>query len=678
MISIGWLARIVRRERRAATGSAPVLPLPMAASRAAASVTPQPLPVHLPVLGGESSGTGAKDHGAPHPRAQPVAGDPPVEVPDRRAKGRAMRHPEVTLMPEGRRIEVAPGTSLLEVARADGLEIQAGCGMGLCGCDPVSVPSGMESLSPAGEDELGTIARLGLPDHTRMACCARVLGDVVVSLEPLLAARSAAGVGGADGSVLPDGSVMPAEAAAIDENGAASTAAVAAARLKESTVMADAVRRVVILGNGIAGVTAADHIRRHHSDCEIDLVTEERHPFYNRTGVSRLISSRSGMHRMYLLPEAWYEERRITSWLNTKATSIDAEARLVRLGTGESLSYDRLILATGSSPLLPPIEGLGLEGSFALRTADDGMAIRAYVQREECRSAVVVGGGVLALEAADMLSQLGLAVTVVERASRLAPTQIDARGGRALLEQIKRREIDVLLGTSVDSLEGEGRVTGVKLDDGSTRGADLVIVCAGVSPRAELAREAGLEVNSGVVIDDLMRTSDPAIYAAGDVVEHSGRTYGLWPSAVEQGEAAAINALGARRVYSGSIVPTHLKMTGVDLTSIGPPQAQSDAEIEIVPEGTGGGSYRKLVISEGAIIGAILLGRPRDAAPILAAIREQRDVRGHLAALRRGEWDVLSELHFEQAVVAPLARHRQNGNGGEPSETERTTSAAEA
>jgi nitrite reductase (NADH) large subunit len=218
----------------------------------------------------------------------------------------------------------------------------------------------------------------------------------------------------------------------------------------------ESVARVVIVGNGIAGVTAADHIRRHHAGCEIHLVSDERHPFYNRTGISRPISSSVGIHKMYLLPDSWYEERRISSWLNTRVSRIDRQARRVVLGTGDVLPYDRLIMATGSSPFVPPVEGFELNGAFCLRGADDATMIRAFVQEEGARNAVVAGGGVLGLEAADELRKLGLEVTVVEREPWLAPAQVDPRGGDTLREHIQRRGIEVLLGTTLTSPRARG------------------------------------------------------------------------------------------------------------------------------------------------------------------------------------------------------------------------------
>ncbi len=209
-----------------------------------------------------------------------------------------------------------------------------------------------------------------------------------------------------------------------------------------------------------------------------------------------------------------------------------------------------------------------------------------------------------------------------------------------------------MLGRSVSSVTGEaGRVAGVTLDDGTRRDADIVIVCTGIVPNLELARDAGLGVRRGVTVDDTMRTSDESIFAAGDVAEHAGRVYGHWPAAVEQAEVAAINCIGGRRLYTGSLIATHLKVTNVDLTSIGRPHSEPE-DVEIALADESGGRYRKLVLRDGRIVGAILLGHASDAGAVFAAARERRDLSGHLESLSQGDWGVLVDPSFEPAPSA--------------------------
>ena len=278
--------------------------------------------------------------------------------------------PLVTVEPEGTRIAVSGSRTLLEIIEQQGMEIEAGCRMGLCGADPICVLKGMENLSKCGDDERTTLERLGLAPNTRMACMARVRGDVSVGLKP----------------AKPD---------------------VFRTSIVTGFPYDKSVERVVIIGNGIAGVTAADHIRRRHPKCEIHLVGRERHHLYNRMGITRLIYGRSAMQGLYLLPEQWYEDFNVTCWLNTQVTGVDSTAQQVTLGTGETLAYDRLILTTGSQSFVPPIEGFGVPGTFVLRTADDAMAIRTYVQEYACRQAVVAGGGLLGLGGSLRFAQAG-------------------------------------------------------------------------------------------------------------------------------------------------------------------------------------------------------------------------------------------------------------------------------
>ena len=477
---------------------------------------------------------------------------------------------------EGPRIVARPGTPLLELAESAEQPIEAGCRMGVCGADPVQIVSGMESLSPVGSDEQATLERLGLdPAHNRMACCARVQGPVTVSMTPRR-----------------DSNVVVSIDFPYDS----------------------AVERIVVIGNGIAGVTAADHVRRRHPDCAVDVVAAEPHPLYNRMGISRLIYGRSAMVGLHLLPDAWYDDNRITCWLNTRAQAIDRDASEVLLGTGERLRYDRLILATGSEAHVPEIPGFGRPGTFALRTASDALGIREYVQQAGAEHAVVAGGGLLGLEAAYAMHKLGLRTTVLERGRWLLRRQLDERAGELLRGYLANIGIEVLLESETAALEDGHAVTA----DGSRVRADVFLVAAGIAPAVELARRAGLATARGVLVDDHLRTSDERIYAAGDSAEWRDEILGLWPVAVEQAEVAAENAVGGDRAYAGTVPQTMLKVVGVELLSIGEitgPSERVDEDAESL-------RYRKLVADEdGRVIGAILLGHPEQVPTVTAAVR---------------------------------------------------------
>ena len=450
---------------------------------------------------------------------------------------------EVKFEPEGRVVGAEVGLSLLEVAERNGQAIEAGCRMGVCGADPIAVLDGAGCLSAPEEEELNTLRRLGFARNTRMACCARVQ----------------AGARG-NGPQAPAG------------------------RTKRGSTKG--VRPLNCERGGdrqrYCWVTAADFTRRGHPDCEIHLVGAESHVLYNRMGILRLVYGRSAMQGLFLLAEQWYDEHNITAWLNTVATRIDLGAQQVFLGTGEVLFYDRLVLAMGSSSTVPPVEGFGCPGSFVMREAGDAIAIRAYVQRNGCRQAVVSGGGLLGLEAAYSLYELGLEVTVLERGPRLLSRQIDQRCSELVHRYFEGIGMQVLYGAETVALRANSALQSVALKDGRELPCQLFLGAIGIRPNIGLAKEAGISVNRGVMVDDRMETSVPGVFAAGDVAEHSGLVLGLWPIAAKQGEVAAVNALGGDERLQSDVPACILKGAGIELSSIGQVEPGPDDELVVI------------------------------------------------------------------------------------------------
>lgn len=521
---------------------------------------------------------------------------------------------EVRFDPNGPRVAVEAGASVLEAAEQAGLPIEAGCRMGVCGADPVAVLDGMSSLSPLGPDERNTLRRLGFADTTRMACCARIGGGAVtVSLTPEPGS-------GEDG--------RPAD---FDRS----------------------IVSVVVIGNGIAGVTAADFVRRGHPDCEIHLVGREPHALYNRMGISRLVYGRSAMQGLSLLPEGWYDDHGITAWLNTIVRRIDVDSRRVHLGTGEVLPYDRLILAMGAASAVPPIEGLDRPGCFVLREAEDAMRIRAYAQQHRCTHAVVAGAGLLGLEAAYAVRQLGLRVTVLERGDRPLHRQVDARCSELVRAHLEGVGIDVQHRSSATHVLGDPAVNAIELTDGRVVACDLVLTAVGIRPNVDLARDAGIPVRSGVLVDDRMETPVAGVYAAGDVAEHRGVVYGLWPIAAEQAQAAAVNALGGDAVIVAETRATILKGVGLGLFVTGRVEPEAGDDV-IVVERSAPVSYRRLVLSGGRAVGAVVLGHhPADQAAAHTVVRNRLEVPSAIGdALRAGDWTGLQELAASSAPAA--------------------------
>ncbi|MEM7800090.1 MAG: FAD-dependent oxidoreductase [Chloroflexota bacterium] len=521
-------------------------------------------------------------------------------------------NPEVKFEPEGKRVAVKSGKSILEVAEANNLSIESGCRMGVCGADPIMVLDGQENLSKKTSDEKTTLERLGLGDDCRMACVARIKGNCTISLKP-------------------------------EKPKVFSTSMV------EGFKYDKAVEKVVIVGNGIAGVTAADHVRRRHPTCEIHLIGRESHNLYNRMAITKLIYGRSAMDGLYLLPDKWYKDYNITTWLNTHVKGIDTDAKKVHLGTGESLDYDRLILTTGSESWVPPIENYGKAGCYVLRTAEDAMNIRHFIQKNEAQHAVVAGGGLLGLEAAYALHKVGMRVAVLERGESLLRRQLDTSGGQILQSYLEGLGLQIVTNATAQSVHGNGHIEKVELKDERKLPCDLLLVATGIRSNLSLPSEIGLDQNRGVIVDAGMQTSRTGIYAAGDVAEFDGKVLGLWTAAVNQAEVAAANAVApvTKEEYTSTyeeIIPvTMLKVVGIDITSMGDISEEEKDEI-IAFKDDENHRYRKLLIKGGKIEGAILIGYSDEARGVSEAVKERIDISQHLPAIRQGDWQPLIEL----------------------------------
>jgi NADPH-dependent 2,4-dienoyl-CoA reductase/sulfur reductase-like enzyme/ferredoxin len=527
-----------------------------------------------------------------------------VPAPALEALGRLHPDPAVRFLPGGPEVAVAPGTRLLEVIQGAELPIEAGCWMGVCGADPVAVVEGGECLSPIGRDEADTLARLGFDSRTRLACQARVGGPCTVSLQPERAA--AAGLGPA-----------------------------------VHVVAAAGIHRIVILGNGIAGTTAADHARRLDPDLELHLVGAEPHRLYNRMAITRLIHGRSAMQGLYLLPDSWYDANDVTCWLNTQARAIDLAARTVTLATGEHLEYDRLVLATGSRSRELEIPGAALPGAFTMRRAEDAIAVRAFAQEHGGRTAVVAGGGLLGLEAAYALHKLGVDTTIVTRSGWVAQRELDEAGARLLERYLEALGISILTDASPGALHGDRRVEAVELSDGRLLDSDLFVACLGIVPNVELAQAAGLAVARGVLVDERMQTSDAAVYAAGDVAQLGDVVAGLWPVSARQGEVAGVNAAGGDARFAATPTASRLKVHGIEVVSIGQPTTVLDGDEVVTIREEDEARYRKLVLRDGRIVGAILIGDGLDVSAVQRAMDEAQDVTALRSALEAGDWSVL-------------------------------------
>jgi nitrite reductase (NADH) large subunit len=367
---------------------------------------------------------------------------------------------------------------------------------------------------------------------------------------------------------------------------------------------------LVVVGTGMAGAKLVEEVLAREEDrFEVRMFGAEPHGTYNRILLSSVLGGFKDTSKLWLNPLEWYEQHGVHVHAGVKAEAIDRDRKIVVGGGGKvEEPYDALVLATGSRPFVPPMEGVKQQGVFLFRTLEDCQDIAAYAQ--ECDRAVVIGGGLLGLEAARGLLSHDLDVTVVEVAPHLMVQQLDPVGGELLKSKLEAMGVQVLLAKATTHLLGDGKVTGLRFKDGSTLETDMVVISCGIRPNVDEARAAGLTVERAVVVDDQLRTSDPAIFAVGECAQHRGLLYGLVDPLYEQARILADVLTGARpdATYPGSRLGTTLKVMGVDLVAMG--QVNNlGADCEVATHlDPARGVYKKLVLRGGQLAGAILLG----------------------------------------------------------------------
>ncbi|MGB9894241.1 MAG: NAD(P)/FAD-dependent oxidoreductase, partial [Candidatus Saccharicenans sp.] len=326
--------------------------------------------------------------------------------------------------------------------------------------------------------------------------------------------------------------------------------------------------RVVIVGNGLAGTMVGKTIRELESKAEVIIFSEEKYPYYPRPNLIDFLAGLIPLEKVFAFSEGWAERQKLQLRLGQKIIKIDPLRPSIKLINGEEIEADYLVLATGASPFLPPISGLDKQGVFTIRTLDDVLRILKSVQSGS--EVLVLGGGLLGLEVSRALCLRGLErVTVVEFFNRILPRQLDDYGSRLLQSQLEKLGIRFLLGKEATEIIGNNSVSGVRFKDGEIIPAGAIIISAGIKPRTELAVDCGLICSRGIVVDDYLKTSQPKVYAAGDVAEHQGKIYGLIPAAFDQARALAYNLCGQVKRYEGTIPANTLKVVGLYLTSIG-------------------------------------------------------------------------------------------------------------
>lgn len=387
-------------------------------------------------------------------------------------------------------------------------------------------------------------------------------------------------------------------------------------------------QKLVVIGNGMAGArTLEELLARGAGDrFEITVFGAESHGNYNRILLSGVLAGSQNVQEIFLNPLEWYAENDIILHAGTRVSEIDRTAQQVVAENGMRVAYDKLLIATGSRPFIPPMEGLKLPdgtdkpGVFSFRTLDDCARIAGYATK--CERAAVIGGGLLGLEAARGLLTHGAQVHVVHLAGHLMEMQLDAPAGAILKSTMEAMGVHVHLQKSTTAILGDDRVTGLAFKDGTTLDCDMVVISCGIRPNVELARDCGLKVERAVVVDDQMRSiDDPDVYVVGECAQHRGQVYGLLTPLWEQAQVLADHITGhnAGAAYHGSRLATKLKVMGVELASMGVTEAVEEGDEVVQFAEPSRGLYKKLIVRDDRLIGAILLGDASKAAALMQA-----------------------------------------------------------
>jgi nitrite reductase (NADH) large subunit len=383
--------------------------------------------------------------------------------------------------------------------------------------------------------------------------------------------------------------------------------------------------RLLIIGNGIAGVMCAKSLRDLDFEGDIEILGRENHLYYPRPNLIEYLAGNITYERLFAFDEDWYGKNRIRCRLGTSVRALFPEDMEVELDHGRREKYDICVLAIGSYSFIPPIKGTDKQGIFTLWTLDDCLEMRDGADKH--RRAVVIGGGLLGLEVARALKSRGTEVDVVEFFDRLLPRQLDVQGASVLKTQIENMGIKVHLGLSTEEVLGAGAASGLRFKSGMELKTPMAVIAAGARPNTALASEAGLETEKGILVDDFLCTTSPEIYGIGDAVQHRGKMYGIIPACFAQARTAAHNILGQKKEYSGTIPSNSLKVMGLDVLSVGLVHPEEPDCEEIRTENAALGLYKKIVLRENRIIGAIWMGTKTGAAEITRAVSENKNIK---------------------------------------------------
>ena len=383
-------------------------------------------------------------------------------------------------------------------------------------------------------------------------------------------------------------------------------------------------KRYLIIGNGVAGARAAVRIKETDPKGEIEIFTEESHPFYYRVRFPEFVAGEVTIEGLTIHTQEFYRNKGVSLHLEERIEEVHPEKKEVVSGKGKTYAYDLLLIATGGTAFVPPMKGVEKKGVFTLRSMKDAIDMKAF--SAQVTQAILIGGGLVGLETGGALLRRGVKVAVIEYNPRILPRQMDPESSKILQGKMEEMGFTFFLNGQSDEILGKETVEGLRLKDGRMVEGQMVIISAGVRPNLQLAKGIGLETKNGILVNDRLETKREGVFAAGDVAEHRGRSYGIWPAAQRQGEIAGVNMAGGNSVYEGTVVSNRLKVVGIDLTAAGEIDPEGKLEC-IVKSDREKNNYCKVIFKENRIIGCIFLGRTKGVAEILNAIEKKIDVK---------------------------------------------------
>ncbi|PAK53451.1 nitrite reductase large subunit NirB [Paenibacillus sp. 7541] len=389
-------------------------------------------------------------------------------------------------------------------------------------------------------------------------------------------------------------------------------------------------QKLVVIGNGIAGIGTIEQIIKLGGAYDITVIGQEPHPNYNRIMLSYVLEGSKTIDDIVLNDWQWYEDNQITLHTGTAATAIDEANKVVVCDNGLNVPYDKVIIATGSRPFILPVPGSDKEGVVGFRDIAD--CTRMLEASKIYKKAAVIGGGLLGLEAAKGLVSLGMEVTVVHLMDDLMESQLDSHAARMLQQELERQGIRFLLGKQTTEIWGDTRVKGLRFKDGGELEAELVVMAVGIRANTAVAQASGIETGRGIVVNDYMETSMPDVYAVGECCEHRGVCYGLVAPLFEQGQVLAKHLSGVdTKPYEGSVVSTKLKISGVDVFSAGEFLEQPEHTV-ITAKDEWKKTYKKILMRDGRIVGAILFGDVSESASLQSLVRQKAEMTDEIYA----------------------------------------------